>query len=62
MPHAPGNVRESEGINPHTPKGTPILGWNLGGLPNFQSAITRVKTHCIEKFFISLKNYSNVDV
>jgi hypothetical protein len=26
MPHAPGSVRECEGINPHTPKGTPTLG------------------------------------
>jgi len=26
MPHAPGNVRECEGIDFHTPKGTPILG------------------------------------
>ncbi len=26
MSHAPGNVRECEGINPHTPKGTPTLG------------------------------------
>jgi hypothetical protein len=26
MPHAPRSVREGEGIGPHTPKGTPILG------------------------------------
>jgi hypothetical protein len=26
MPHAPGSARDCEGINPHTPKGTPILG------------------------------------
>jgi len=25
-PHAPGSVRECEGIDPHTPKGTPTLG------------------------------------
>jgi hypothetical protein len=24
--HAPGSVRECEGINPHTPKGAPTLG------------------------------------
>ncbi len=24
--HAPGSARECEGIGPHTPKGTPILG------------------------------------
>jgi len=26
MPHVPRSVRECEGINPHTPKGTPTLG------------------------------------
>jgi len=26
MPHAHGNARECEGIDPHTPKGTPTLG------------------------------------
>jgi len=26
MPHAPRSARECEGIGPHTPKGTPILG------------------------------------
>jgi len=26
MPHAPRSARECEGINPHTPKGIPILG------------------------------------
>jgi len=25
MPHAPGNARKCEGIDPHTPKGTPTL-------------------------------------
>ncbi len=24
--HAPGNVKECEGMNPHTPKGIPTLG------------------------------------
>jgi hypothetical protein len=24
--HAPGSARECEGMNPHTPKGTPTLG------------------------------------
>jgi hypothetical protein len=32
------------------------------GLPNFQSEISGVKTHWLEKFFISLENYWNVDV
>jgi hypothetical protein len=26
MPHAPGSVRECEGIDPYTPKATPTLG------------------------------------
>jgi len=26
IPHAPGSARECEGIDPHTPKGTPTLG------------------------------------
>ncbi len=26
MPHAPRSARECEGIDPHTPKGTPTLG------------------------------------
>jgi len=26
MPHAFGSARECEGIDPHTPKGTPTLG------------------------------------
>jgi hypothetical protein len=30
--------------------------WSLNGLPYFQEAITRVKTHRIKEFFISLKN------
>jgi hypothetical protein len=24
--HTPGNVRQCEGVNPHTPKATPTLG------------------------------------
>jgi len=34
MMHAPGNVRECEGIDLHTPKGTPTLG--VGVLMDFQ--------------------------
>jgi hypothetical protein len=47
-----------EGMNPHIPKGASTLGvWNLGGLPNIQRAIARVKTHWNEKILISLKKY-----
>jgi hypothetical protein len=30
--------------------------WSPNGLPNFQRVIARVKTHWIEKFFLSLEN------
>jgi len=39
--------------------------WGLGspsGLPKLQSSIARVKTPCLEAFFISLKIYWSVDV
>jgi hypothetical protein len=29
--HAPGSVGECEGMNPHTPKGAPILGVGVPG-------------------------------
>jgi len=39
--------------------------WGLGsplGLPKLQSSTARVKTPCIEMFFISLESYQSVDV
>jgi hypothetical protein len=61
--HALGSTKECEGMNPHTPKGTLILGsWSPNGLPNFQRAIARVKTHWIKAFLISLKSSWNVGV
>ncbi len=42
-----------------------FLKWGLGsplGLPKLQSSIVGVKTPCIGAFFISLENYSNLDV
>jgi hypothetical protein len=58
MSHVLGSARESEGIDPHIPKGTPTLGsWSLGGLSNLQNAIVRFKTHHLEDVFISLKRY-----
>jgi len=54
----PWSEGKCEGMNPHTPKGTPTLGnWTPHGLPNLQRAIVEVKTHWIEQFFISLKSY-----
>jgi len=42
-----------------------FLKWGLGSPPGFlklQSSIARVKTPCLEAFFISLKNYQSVNV
>jgi len=39
--------------------------WGLGslsGLPKLQSSMAKVKTPCIEVFFISLERYQSVDV
>jgi hypothetical protein len=58
-----GSVRKCEGVNPHTPKWTPMLGVGVSkGLPNFQSAIAGAKTPCLEEFFISLERSWSVDV
>jgi hypothetical protein len=42
-----------------------LLKWGFGsplGFPKLHSSIARVKTPHIKAFFISLKNYQNVDV
>jgi hypothetical protein len=40
--------KECEGMSPHTPKWTPLLGVGVSKrLPNLQSAITGVKTPCL---------------
>ncbi len=36
--------------------------WSPNGLPNFQKAILGVKTHWIEKFFISSESFWNIHV
>jgi hypothetical protein len=64
--HAPGSAK-SEGMNPHTPKWTPMLGVGVpnglpNGLPKFQNSIARVKTPHIETFLISLESCQSVDV
>jgi hypothetical protein len=49
--------KKFEGMNPHTPKGTSMLGVGVPkGLPNCKSAIARVVTHRLEEFFISLES------
>jgi hypothetical protein len=47
------SARECEGMNPHTPKWTPILEV---GIPYFHRIILRVKTHLIEDLFIPLES------
>jgi hypothetical protein len=55
--------KECEGMNPHTPKWAPMLGVGVPkGLPNFQSAISGVKTPRLEEFFILLESYWSLDV
>jgi len=50
MLHALRSVRKCEGIDPHTPKGTPTLGvWSPNGLPNVQKTIAGVKTQWIDR-------------
>jgi hypothetical protein len=45
-------------MNPHTPKGTPMLGVGVpNGVPNLQSIIAGVKNHYTKEFFISLESY-----
>jgi hypothetical protein len=57
------SAKECEGMNPHIPKQTPMLGVEVpNGLLNLQSVIARVKTHCLVEFFISSKTYWSLDV
>ncbi len=56
-------VWESVRMNTHTPKWISIIGsWSPVGLLKLQRVIARVKTPRLVKFFISLKNYWNLDV
>jgi hypothetical protein len=49
--------RECEGMNPHTPKWTPMYGsWNPYGVLNLQRGISRVKTHFIKYIFYIIEN------
>jgi len=61
--HVPRSVGECEGMNLHTLKWAPTLGvGSPDGFPNFQRAISGVKTNWTEFFFISLKSCWNLDV
>jgi len=60
--HAPGSAGECEGMNPHNSQvSSHFWNWSPNGLLNFQRAISKVKTHWIKKFLISLKISWNVD-
>ncbi len=43
------SVRECEDEDSHSQVSSHLGSWSPGGLPNFQRAITKVKTPCIEK-------------
>ncbi len=59
---SPG-VQESVGNKPsHSQVSSRFGSWSFSGLPNFQKAISGVKTHWIEDFLISLESSWNVDV
>jgi hypothetical protein len=52
--------KECEGMNPHTPKGTPMLGVGVPkGLPNLQSAIVEVKLISLKS---SLYHWKTIEV
>jgi hypothetical protein len=46
----------------HSQVNSHVGSWSPSGLSNFQRAIVGVKTQWIERFFISLEKYWNVDV
>jgi hypothetical protein len=55
--------KEVWGNEPSHPQGSSHLGsWSPNGLPNVQRTIVGVKTQWIEKLFISLESYWNVDM
>jgi len=51
------SVKECENEDSHSLVNSHFGSWNPGGLPNLQRTIEKVKTPCIEKLFISSKNY-----
>jgi hypothetical protein len=59
--YVPQSVGEWRNEHSHSQVSSHFGSWNPDGLPDFQREIAKVKTHWIEKFFISLqrswKNY-----
>jgi hypothetical protein len=47
---------------PHSQMSSHFESWSHDGLLNFQKEISKVKTHCIEKFLIRLESSWNLDV
>ncbi len=55
---AKGEARESHGNEPsHSQVNSHFGSWSPNGVPNLQRAISGVKTHQFEKFFVSSKTY-----
>jgi hypothetical protein len=48
---------ECEKEDSHSQVSSPFGSWSPSGLPNLQGMIAKVKTPCIEEFFISLESY-----
>jgi hypothetical protein len=55
--HNPRSAKKCEGMNPHTPKWSSTLGVNPYEVPNVHKVISKVKTHWIKDFIISLKRF-----
>jgi hypothetical protein len=54
----PRGVGESVRMKTHDSQvSSHFRSWSSDGLPNLQRAIAKVKTSCIEEFFISLESY-----
>jgi hypothetical protein len=50
-------VKECEDENSHSQMSFHFGNWSLGGLPNLQGVIAKVKRPHMEEFFISLEIY-----
>jgi len=51
------SVKECENEYSHSQVSSHFGSWNPGGLPKLQRAIAKVKTPCVEEFFISSESY-----
>jgi hypothetical protein len=51
------SVKECENEDSHSQMNSRFGSWSPDGLPNLQKAISKVKTPCIEVFFILLERY-----